>query len=108
MATFSPSPAPRRSSRLRQKAGSPVRKSSRLAAQKTTARLGSPSQNDRQPTLMDIDETESVATERSTTRAYGEAIYAKSDELTVSFYASLPVEVKQVLRSAGMNMSLHK
>ncbi|KAF9454530.1 hypothetical protein P691DRAFT_655678 [Macrolepiota fuliginosa MF-IS2] len=49
---------------------------------------------------MDIDETESVATERSTTRAYGEAIYAKSDELTVSFYACLPVEVKQVLRSA--------
>ncbi|KXN86872.1 hypothetical protein AN958_09467 [Leucoagaricus sp. SymC.cos] len=49
---------------------------------------------------MDIDEIESVATERSTTRAYGETIYAKSDELTVSFYANLPVEVKQVLRSA--------
>lgn len=49
---------------------------------------------------MDIDETESVATERSSTKSYGETIYAKSGELTVSFYASLPVEVKQVLRSA--------
>lgn len=104
MATFSPSPAPRRSSRLRQKATSPVRKSARLAtAQKTVARLSPPGLNDRlQPTLMDVDETESIATERSTTRVYGETIYAKSDELTVSFYASLPVEVKQVLRSAGM------
>lgn len=51
---------------------------------------------------MDIDETESVATERSVAKAYGETIYAKSDEMTVSFYASLPVEVKQVLRNAGM------
>ncbi|XP_006458086.1 hypothetical protein AGABI2DRAFT_216285 [Agaricus bisporus var. bisporus H97] len=49
---------------------------------------------------MDIDETESVATERSVAKAYGEPIYAKSDEMTVSFYASLPVEVKQVLRNA--------
>ncbi len=107
MATFSPSPAPRRSTRLRQSATDPVQRSSRLSvAQKTVPRFTPPGQNERlAPTLMDVDETESVATEKSTARAYGETIYAKSDELTVLFYASLPVEVKQVLRSAGMNFS---
>jgi nuclear pore complex protein Nup133 len=54
---------------------------------------------------MDVDEAESVATERNATKVLGEAIYAKSDEMTVSFYASLPVEVKQVLRNAGMLLS---
>jgi len=50
---------------------------------------------------MDVDEIESVETEGSITRTYGETIFAKSGELIASFYASLPVEVKQVLRSAG-------
>jgi nuclear pore complex protein Nup133 len=31
-----------------------------------------------------------------------EMTYAKTDELSVSFYANLPVEVKQVLRNAGV------
>lgn len=103
MATFSPSPAPRRSTRLRQTVSDTAQKPSRLSApQKTVARFSPPGQNERPPTtLMDIDESESVATER--TRTYGETTYAKSDELTVLFYASLPVEVKQVLRSAGMS-----
>lgn len=107
MATFSPSPAPRRSTRLRQKPSDPAQKSSRLS-QKTIARFSPP--DERLPTtLMDVDETESITTERSTTRgAYGETTYAKSDELTVLFYASLPVEVKQVLRSAGMSFSRKK
>jgi hypothetical protein len=70
--------------------------------QKAVAHQNPSGLGEQQSTLMDIDETESVATERSATKVYGEAIYAKSDEMTVSFYASLPVEVKQVLRNAGM------
>ena len=30
-----------------------------------------------------------------------ETLFAKSDELSVTFYANLPVEVKQVLKNAG-------
>lgn len=30
-----------------------------------------------------------------------ETLFAKSDELSVAFYANLPVEVKQVLKNAG-------
>lgn len=30
-----------------------------------------------------------------------EAMFAKSEELTATFYAQLPVEVKQALKTAG-------
>ena len=105
MATFTspsetPAPLTRFSSRTRRNSISPIQRSYRLVARAST-RLSSPSTNDQQNTLIDVDEIESVETEGSITRTYGETIFAKSGELTASFYASLPVEVKQVLRSAG-------
>jgi hypothetical protein len=46
---------------------------------------------------MDVDEVLPDSGLSST----GETIYAKTEEFSVSFYANLPVEVKQVLRNAG-------
>jgi nuclear pore complex protein Nup133 len=51
---------------------------------------------------MDVDGASSILTER-TTRGGEEAVFAKSDELTVSFYASLPAELKQALKNASMS-----
>lgn len=55
---------------------------------------------------MDVDEGGSVLSERLSERLNmritGDILYAKSDQLAVSFYASLPVELKQVLKNAGM------
>lgn len=46
---------------------------------------------------MDVDEVASVSDS-----SFPEvATYAKTDELTVTFYANLPIEVKQVLRNTG-------
>jgi len=53
---------------------------------------------------MDVDETVLIRTEKGATRTYSEKIFAKSGELTISSYASLPVEVKEVLRNAGMDL----
>jgi nuclear pore complex protein Nup133 len=48
---------------------------------------------------MDVD---SVVSDRSfIQRPSVETVFAKSDELSVSFYANLPVEVKQILKNAG-------
>jgi hypothetical protein len=55
---------------------------------------------------MDIDEASSIVTERAFARSGGEITLSKSDELTVTLYAHLPVELKQTLRSAGMLMIL--
>lgn len=95
MATFSPSPAPRRSTRIR--ARSPTRRNP------TIGRLESPSvensnltENELFRSAMDVDEVLPDSGLSST----GEIIYAKTEELSVSFYANLPVEVKQVLRNA--------
>jgi len=96
MATFSPSPAPRRSTRIRAK--SPTRRNP------TIGRLESPSvensnltENELFRSAMDVDE---VLPDSGLSSA-GEIIYAKTEELSASFYANLPVEVKQVLRNAG-------
>lgn len=53
------------------------------------------------PSGMDVDEGSSVFTERSGLRASPEVVFARSNELSVSCYANLPVEVKQVLKNAG-------
>jgi nuclear pore complex protein Nup133 len=47
---------------------------------------------------MDVDEGGSVVHGPSKS----ETLFAKSDELSVAFYANLPVEVKQVLKNAGV------
>jgi nuclear pore complex protein Nup133 len=48
---------------------------------------------------MDIDEDANSLISDRFGRA--EILYAKSEEMSVAFYANLPGEVKQVLKSAG-------
>jgi len=98
-----PPPLTRYSSRVRQSPISSPRSSSRLVAP-TSTRLSSPPTNDWQNTFIDVDETEFVRTEKGAKRTYSEKIFAKSGELTVSSYASPPVEVKEVLQNAGMDL----
>jgi nuclear pore complex protein Nup133 len=50
---------------------------------------------------MDIDERASIMTDRSLSKLGGDVVFAKTEEMSVSFYANLPLEVKQVLRTAG-------
>jgi hypothetical protein len=106
MATFSPSPTPRRSTRLRPPANSPPRRI--RVGNSSTSRFATPvrgtgylSVDDNAISGMDVDEGNSLASDRSTMRPAGDTIFAKSDELSVSFYTDLPVEVKQVLKNAG-------
>ncbi len=51
---------------------------------------------------MDIDDRNSLASDRTTVRSTGVAYLAKSEQLAVSFYANLPVEVLLVLKHAGV------
>ena len=53
---------------------------------------------------MDVDEASSIASERNFARSSGEITFSKSDELTVTLYAHLPVELKQTLISAGTHV----
>ena len=56
-------------------------------------------------TGMDVDDGRSVLSDSRGTggglQKPTQVVFAKSDELSVSFYANLPVEVKQVLKNAG-------
>jgi hypothetical protein len=45
---------------------------------------------------MDVDETYSERGGRGI-----ESVFAKSEQLSVSFYADLPMEVSQILKNAG-------
>jgi nuclear pore complex protein Nup133 len=47
---------------------------------------------------MDVDDRSLAASERA---QKSETIFAVSEELVVSFHAHLPVEVRQVLQTAG-------
>ena len=47
---------------------------------------------------MDVDEESSEIFERGLKT---ETVFSKSREMTVTFYAQLPVEVRQALRNAG-------
>ncbi|EIN07336.1 hypothetical protein PUNSTDRAFT_71669 [Punctularia strigosozonata HHB-11173 SS5] len=108
MATFSPSPGPRRNyvvppTRLRH---------SRLA----TPRAAADPDDSMEDAIsvasasvagMDVDEIASIGGTASPSRSTlggprlkAETVYAKSEELKVVFYAHLPIEVKQVLRNA--------
>ncbi|KAJ3934928.1 MAG: hypothetical protein NXY57DRAFT_593318 [Lentinula lateritia] len=103
MATFSPSPAPRRSSRLRGDArpNSPPR---RMRVANSTSRLSTPNRNadgTSVASLMDVDDgRSSVGSERGLAKTGVEHIFAKSDQVMVSFHANLPLEVTQILRNA--------
>lgn len=53
---------------------------------------------------MDVDDDNtSLIFERA---IRSETVFAKSQQMAVSFYSNLPVEVKQVLKSAGMSKHL--
>ncbi|EGO21494.1 hypothetical protein SERLADRAFT_451525, partial [Serpula lacrymans var. lacrymans S7.9] len=111
MATFSQSPAPRRTHRH----GSPVsgrtppasRRRVAVGTSKPSSRMVTPSHaGDRHPFMhedasvmsgMDVDENTILFTERTKT----DMIFAKSEELSVTFYANLPMEVRQVLKNAN-------
>ncbi|KAH7871806.1 uncharacterized protein C8R40DRAFT_532912 [Lentinula edodes] len=103
MASFSPSPAPRRSSRLRGDArpNSPTR---RIRVANSTSRLSTPNRNadgTSVASLMDVDDgRSSVGSERGFAKTGVEHIFAKSDQVMVSFHANLPLEVTQILRNA--------
>ncbi|KAJ7285784.1 hypothetical protein C8J57DRAFT_1431461 [Mycena rebaudengoi] len=97
MATFSPSPTPRRSARHRQLQNSPPRRNKAPGSRLATPSRATPFGNDSIASAMDVD---SVHSDRSFQRQGIETLFAKSDEMSVSFYAHLPVEVKQVLKNA--------
>ncbi|KAF9464745.1 hypothetical protein BDZ94DRAFT_1161306 [Collybia nuda] len=104
MATFSPSPVPRRSTRTRPPVGSPPRRIRVTGNSRPVSRLQTPAltagDHDSAHSVMDVDEANSIYNEKTSPRTSGEAIFAKSEELTASSYANLPVELKQVLKNA--------
>jgi len=99
MATFSPSPAPRRSTRLQTRATSPAARLPRRLAPAPTYHSISDAAS--VVSAMDVDERNSIMTDRSLSRIGGDVLFAKTNEMSVLFYATLPLEVKQVLRISG-------
>ncbi|KAH9981165.1 Non-repetitive/WGA-negative nucleoporin C-terminal-domain-containing protein [Lactifluus volemus] len=110
MAAFTGSPPPRRKNRppSRQQAVSPPpRRVGRFASSKPASRLPTPSRVVEQSSFiredvtvgsMDIDEDTLQPTERGLRR---DTVFAKSEEMLVTFHGHLPTEVKHVLRNAG-------
>jgi hypothetical protein len=101
MATFSPSPAPRHSSRLQNRGNSPLKRS-QILRQPTP--LHFPNDAASNASAMDVDERGSAMSEQSS-RVASDLIFSKTHEMSVSFYANLPLEVKQVLRTSGASDS---
>jgi len=107
MATFSPSPAPRRTHRPM---GSPppvVSRRTKIGSSRPTSRLVTPVRTERLSAVrdqttpasgMDVDDRKSVAPERV---AKSETIFAMSEQLSVSFHSNLPIEAKQALKNAS-------
>ncbi|TFK76396.1 hypothetical protein BDN72DRAFT_755585 [Pluteus cervinus] len=111
MATSASTSAPRRTTRSRQAVASPPPKRTTVGASRPPPRFPTPSRQNlghapfgartaSVASAMDIDEANSAFTERTVARLSGSTVFAKSEELTVTFYAHLPMEVKQVLKSA--------
>lgn len=109
MAAFTGSPPPRRKNQppSRQAAISPPpRRAGRLVGSKPASRLPTPARNVDQSHFkddvtvgsMDVDEDALQPTERGLRQ---DTIFAKSEEMSVTFYGHLPAEVKHVLRNAG-------
>ncbi|KZT70169.1 hypothetical protein DAEQUDRAFT_709105 [Daedalea quercina L-15889] len=107
MATFASSPAPRRtvarhtptrqSPPVRRKRASQTPGPSRFATPHVVRqqdRLSSIRDDESERLEMDVDEENEIRGLKP------ETIFAKSPELTATFYSHLPVEVKQVLKSA--------
>lgn len=101
MATFSPSPAPRRSSRLQTHGNSPTRSQRPLRLAQTSTLNQLIDGTNTVASGMDLDDRASIFTDKSLSRMGSDILFAKTDEMSVSFYANLPLEVKQVLRTSG-------
>ncbi|KAF9013861.1 hypothetical protein BDQ17DRAFT_1320576 [Cyathus striatus] len=107
MATFSPSPAPKRSSRLRpQRGSSPPRRTRAVPGSDATSRVVTPVQPMQSfpyisgnPTVASMDVDETGSSFGANPRLGGDVVFARSNEMLVTFYANLPVEVKQVLKN---------
>lgn len=110
MAAFTGSPPPRRKNRppSRQAAPSPPpRRVGRFASSKPASRLPTPARSAEQSSFvreddtiasMNIDEDTLQPTERGLIQ---DTVFAKSEEMLVTFHGHLPTEVKHVLRNAG-------
>ena len=110
MAAITVSPPPRRKNQppSRQAAVSPPpRRSGRLAGNKPASRLPTPARSvDQSPFIkedatvgsMDVDEDTLQPAERGLRQ---DTVFAKSEEMFVTFYGHLPAEVKRVLKNAG-------
>ncbi|KIM49090.1 hypothetical protein M413DRAFT_95576 [Hebeloma cylindrosporum] len=103
MATFSPSPAPRRSSRLQTRGNSPARSQRPLRFSQTPILNQVVDGTNSVASGVDFDDRASIFTDKSLSRMGGDIMFAKTDEMSVSFYANLPLEVKQVLRTSDFN-----
>ncbi|KAK7014839.1 methyltransferase type 11 [Favolaschia claudopus] len=100
MASFSPSPTPRHSMRHRPLQNSPPKRTKAAGSRLGTPLRATPFGNDSVASGMDVDSVASDRSFSSLQRPAAETIFAKSNELSVSFYASLPREVKQILKNA--------
>ncbi|KAA1471121.1 hypothetical protein DENSPDRAFT_837049 [Dentipellis sp. KUC8613] len=108
--TFSGSPAPRRTNRAVPRPSGfspPARRATRVGSSKPASRFATPHRGGERlssirddasvASAMDVDEGGFVHPDRALKT---DTLFAKSDELHVSFHAHLPPEVKQVLRAA--------
>lgn len=110
MAAFTGSPPPRRKNRppSRQPAlEPPPRRVGHFASSRPASRIPTPVRGAEQSSLvkenasvgsMDVDEDTLQPTERGLRR---DTVFAKSEEMLVTFHGHLPAEVKHVLRNAG-------
>lgn len=110
MAAFTGSPPPRRKNRppSRQIAlEPPPRRVGRFASSRPASRLPTPARCAEQSSYtkddgtvgsMDVDEDTLQPTERGLRQ---DTVFAKSEELLVTFHGHLPAEAKHVLRNAG-------
>lgn len=110
MAAFTSSPPPRRKNRATSRQAAvepPPRRSGRLAGSKPASRLPTPSRSAEHASTikedvtvgsMDVDEDTLQPTERGLRQ---DTVFAKSEEMLVTFHGHLPTEVKHVLRNAG-------
>ncbi len=110
MAAFAGSPPPRRKNRPPSRQAAlepPPRRAGRFASSKPASRLPTPARGAEQSSYtreddtvgsMDVDEDTLQPTERGLRQ---DTVFAKSEEVLVTFHGHLPAEVKHVLRNAG-------
>jgi nuclear pore complex protein Nup133 len=113
MAAFTSSPPPRRKNRAASRQAAvepPPRRSGRIASSKPASRLPTPARSADHPSFikedvtvgsMDVDDDTLQPTERGLRQ---DTIFAKSEEMLVTFHGHLPAEVKHVLKNAGQHL----